>query len=377
MKRVCGVCLVCGTLMAFSGPPPGLQNFPIGMDLRPMDRYSPEQQQQLLDQLHSNGVRMIRTWVTNESSYKFIGDANALGMKINYTVQIQYRPGAVKRDKVPDAPTMYPEFPLSAADPTQTATVLQTQLARLEAMNITLVALEVGNEQNNPGFNGEFAISDPGERKNMGLEDLQRDSEGQRIAAGYRQYAKVLAAVREVRDHSTLNRRTPVVLGGLADSGEEKIRAHARANAVTIGATIQYLRGFGLDQSVDAYGIHTYPWKSRPGDPKAAANRRNRLAKYALAECRPAGEGKPCWVTEWGFQNKNFSCPSDESERSILVRELMSDFRPYVHQGRVVGLFYFDWSRQAWATEEDPYAVFRCGALTESGRLALDVNLLR
>lgn len=366
--------LASGILMGSGGRSKDVDNFPIGIDLKPVDRYSPEQQQQLLSDLQSAGVRLIRTWVVNDSSYKFIGDASSLGMKINFTVLIQYRPDAVKRAKVPEAPTMYPSYPLSAADPALTASVFETELSRLDSMGITLAALEVGNEQNNPGFNGEFAIREPGRRKNMGLEDLKRDPEGQNIAAGYRQYVKVLAAVKEVRDRSTLNRHTPLLLGGLADSGEEKVRENAHANAVTISATIRYLREFGLDRYVDGYGIHTYPWKNGPGESGPAANRRSRLEKYALEEC---SESKPCWVTEWGFQNKNLTCPSDESERSILVRELMSDFRPYIKQGRLKGLLYFVWSRDAWSKEEDPYSVFRCGALTESGRLALDARLLR
>ena len=146
---------------------------------------------------------------------------------------------------------------------------------------------------------------------------------------------------------------------------------------MSISATIQYLRELGLDSIVDAYAIHTYPWRNGPGEPGPAANRRNRLEKFALSECSASGRGKPCWVTEWGFQNQELSCRSNETDRATLVRELMSDFRPYIQQGRVVGLFYYVWSRDAWAKQEDPYSVFRCGALTESGRLALDAGLLR
>jgi hypothetical protein len=383
MKRALGVTLgvLAGSfLVAFAVPPPAANVPFIGMDVKPAERYSADQQRQILNDMHAAGVKIVRAWVADETSYEFIRYANSLGIKIELTVPIQYQVNAVKRTAVKDAPQMYPNYPLSSADPTLTANTFQTQLSRLEAMGITAVAIEVGNEQNNAGFNGEFKIynaTDPGSRKNFSAQDLHSDPEGQAIAAGFRQYVKVLAAVKSVRDRSTLNRHTPLLLGGLADTGEEKAWPGARTSAVSISATIQYLRELGLDSIVDAYAIHTYPWRNGPGEPGPAANRRNRLEKFALSECSASGRGKPCWVTEWGFQNQELSCPSNETDRATLVRELMSDFRPYIQQGRVVGLFYYVWSRDAWAKQEDPYSVFRCGALTESGRLALDAGLLR
>jgi len=383
--RLSALALIVGILIAFAiayaASSTRAEDVVLGMDLKPVLRYTPEQQQQLLEDLHAAHVPAIRTWVANDSSYDFIRSANALGIKIELTVPIVFRTEATKRAAVKDAPTMYPSFPLSAADPVQTAAGFDTQLARLEEMGITFVAFEVGNEQNNASFNGDFAIHDlqePGTRKNMSVDDLKHDPEGQVIAAGYKQYVKVLAALKEVRDRSKLNRRTPLLLGGLADTGDETVWPRARVSAASIGGSIRLLREYGLDQIVDAYGIHTYPWTNGPGQPGPSANRKARLEKYALSECRPAGQGKPCWVTEWGFQNKDLtSCPSNESDRSILVRELMSDFRPYVQQGRVVGLLYYVWGRDAWAKQEDPYAVFRCGTLTQSGHLALDPSLLR
>ena len=118
---------------------------------------------------------------------------------------------------------------------------------------------------------------------------------------------------------------------------------------------------------MDAYGVHTYPWTNDPGDPSAAAGRRDRLQKYVLAECRPQGAGgKPCWITEWGVPNHNASCPPDEKNQIILINETRSDFRPYVAQRRMLGLFYY-----AWLDRSEGFAVYRCDHLTETGRLAL------
>jgi hypothetical protein len=352
----------------------------VGMDLPAADRFSADEQDKMLQAVHAAGVRVIRTWIGNNSSYEFVRKAFALGIKADLTIQIQYPPDAVRRAAVQDMPDMFTVRALSAANPELTETVFEAQLKRLEGMGLDFVAFEVGNELNNPSFNGEFQIhpkNDTRVCKNMSLEDLKNDPEGRTIAAGLRNYVKVLAAVKQVRDHSTLNRHTPVILGGLADQGAEAVWPGARANGVSIRAAIEYMREFGLDEVVDAYGIHTYPWDNRPGQPGPAANRRKRLEEFALSECRPENRGKPCWITEWGFRNSDESCPANDKARATLVREMMADFCPYVQQKRLLGLLYYVWQRDAWARHEDPFSVFRCGSLTESGQLAIDANLLR
>jgi len=128
------------------------------------------------------------------------------------------------------------------------------------------------------------------------------------------------------------------------------------------------MRANGLDNLVDVYGIHTYPWTDNPGNPSAMAGRRNRLQKYVLKECSPQGssEGKPCWITEWGFPNHDTSCPTHETDQTALVNETRANFRPYIEQNRVVGLFYY-----AWIDTREGFAIYRCDHLTETGRLAL------
>jgi hypothetical protein len=55
---------------------------------------------------------------------------------------------------------------------------------------------------------------------------------------------------------------------------------------------------------------------------------------------------------------------------------MTNDLKPYMQQGRVVALLYFVWARSVWAKQEEPFSIYRCGGLTESGRLAID-GLLR
>ena len=142
-----------------------------------------------------------------------------------------------------------------------------------------------------------------------------------------------------------------------------------KLDPVSATATIAFMRANGLDGLVDAYGVHTYPSTDDPGKPAVVAGRRDRLAKYVLAQCQPEGSasGKPCWITEWGIPNHDASCPAHETNQITLVNETRANFRSYVAQKRVLALLYY-----AWVDEKgDPFSIYRCNQLTQTGRLAL------
>ena len=105
--------------------------------------------------------------------------------------------------------------------------------------------------------------------------------------------------------------------------------------------------------------MHTYPWA------RASAQRLKQLKEDTLAECRPPGRGKPCWLTEWGLPAAGAACPGDDAPRAALMREMLADFGQLTWQGQLTGMIYYAWS-------DDKYGIHRCGVLTESGRLALD-----
>ena len=137
-------------------------------------------------------------------------------------------------------------------------------------------------------------------------------------------------------------------------------------DGVSAGATMAFFRRNGLDALVDAYNLHTYPWADGPGEKVSAIHRLRNLQQFVSPICSPSGasQGKPCWVTEWGFMNNGTSCPSDERARGLLVQEMMTDFRQLVQQKRLTGLIYYSWVGEA------RFDVYRCGALTEPGRIA-------
>jgi hypothetical protein len=177
---------------------------------------------------------------------------------------------------------MWSGHPLSYADPALSRAAFQKLFDALDANGIVLAGIELGNEINWAAFNPEFPL--PGEGKILSLQDLSHDPEGKQIAKGFLQYIKILAVLKEVRDHSELNRTTPLISAGMVSAPDgEKLYNNKREDMVSLPATMSFLRANGLDALVDSYGIHTYPSDDHPGDPTAAVRRRARFESVDLA----------------------------------------------------------------------------------------------
>jgi hypothetical protein len=343
----------------------------VGVNVVNPQRLSKADQETTLDQLQAAGVKVIRAplaprWGGNdyEPAIDFIHRAYERGIKTGLIVWLQHREGAQRRPTVEDLPNIWPSYPLSSADPARFQAMFDPLFNEMEDLGVTFAALELGNEINWVAFNGDFRF--PGEGKVFGLEDLERDAEVAKIAEGYRAYLRTLEVLKQIRDHSRLNKRTPILSAGLSDPGPPGPRPGSKTDAVAIGATLGYLRDHGLDVLVDVYGIHTYP------SPKSnAVARIDQLAKDTLTDCRPSGQGKPCWLTEWGLPAESpDSCAGNDASRAALMTEMLADFRRFQQQGRLAALMYYAWA-------DGKYGIYRCGGLSESGQLAIDPAALR
>jgi hypothetical protein len=219
-------------------------------------------------------------------------------------------------------------------------------LAKLEEKGIVLAGIEVSNEINWAGFNADFPL--PGQGRIFGPSDLTNDPEAQQIAKGLLLYVKSLEALKDVRDHLKLNQHTPIISAGLADleTPTHKL-TWIKADAVSPDATLDFLRAHGPDKLVDGYGLHFYP------NQKTAAERRLHLRQNGLEQCRPPGTaaGKPCWVTEWGFNYAVDTYPVDDAARTDLVRELRGELSQLAKQNRLKGLFFLQLARQYSCSE--------------------------
>jgi hypothetical protein len=362
---------VCSCFLMALGATPaaGDETVAVGVNVVNPQRLSAAGRKAVLEQLQSAGVHLIRVplapaWGAEDyaPAIDFVDRAYERGIKTDLIIGLQYREDAHKRPPVRELPKMWSSYPLSSADPARFRAVFQPLFNELEGRGVTFAALELGNEINWTAFNGDFPI--PGEGRVFGREDLMRDPEARQIADGYRAYLQTLTVLKDIRDHSRRNRETPILSAGLSDPGPAGPRPASETDAVAIGATLQYLRANGVDALVDAYGVHAYPTAD------TAAGRLNQLEQYTLVECHPLTERKPCWLTEWGVRAAGTGCSGNDAPRAALVQELLGDFRQIVHQGRLKGLVYYSWG-------DEKYGIYRCGALTGAGRLALNFKVVQ
>jgi hypothetical protein len=236
---------------------------------------------------------------------------------------------------------------------------VKPMLDQLEAAGVRLTAFELGNEINNSQFNGDLPTA--GKGRELRLADLNNpnDRQASQVAAGYRAYVRLMAALKDLRDRSRLNRQTPIISAGLS-------QVHSTPFEVVLRDAIEFWNQNGITKLVDGYGIHVYP----SGDPKRPISARiASLDEGMFSACSPT---KPCWVTEWGFiyngDNGEF-CPGNNRVVTKVVQDMRTSFRYFANRGQLAALMYYDWTPRPGL--KDTFSIYRCGALTDAGRLAL------
>ena len=324
-----------------------------------------ERRAAIVDELAAASVRAVRVpyLPSMEANYStildFIERLHGRGIGVHLVMWPQYPADAPRR--TPGTPSGWPQPGLSKSDPERLRALASDLFQKLDTAGIRLVGLELDNEINWTEFNGDIPV--PGQGRTLKVADLQASAAGRAVLAGFDAYLRSLAVLKAMRDASTQNRTTPIILAGLSDPSPEWPTPFVRADAVDHADTLAYLKAHGLDALVDGYGAHTY---TGPG--LTDAQRREHLRRYVLLRCRPAGDaaGKPCWLTEWGMPLPTTSCPPDDAKRLPLVKAFRADLAPRVADGSVVALFYYPWDGQV-----DRLGIHVCGALTASGRVAL------
>ena len=331
---------------------------PVGVNVNSFQNFSAAEQQEIVGQLKRSGVGFVRTSLRPDDKNMTLAkslQAEGIGLvlvpSIQFSLNAPLRPADPKRH-------LRSAMPLSYADAERSRVYFQTLFDKLDAKGIVLTGVELGNEINWTDFNGDFPI--PGQGKAFTSEDLSRDPEAKQVARGFLQYLKVLAVLKEVRDHSRLNKHIPILSAGMAAVTGGSWQQKLQVDGVSIPATYAYLRAHGLDKLVDGYGVHDYPPEVNPGDKAAAAKRIAMLDKSIF----PPGNTKPYWLTEWGFSSVATSLAEDQA-RARSVVEMRTYFLHLFRQGRLGGIFWYVWN------EPDHDSIYRAGVLMEAGRQAV------
>jgi len=352
------------TLTLLLAEPAGARELLVGVNVVTVERLSEAQQDELIGQLEQNGVKTVRTVLANEKSVRFMTRAFQHGIS---TVAILYPTQGMSgeaqlRPADPSVGLTWAVAGLSQVDPAVFRNWLAPQLAALEAAGVRLTAFELGNEINTARYDGDFLSHGSG--RVLGATDLNnpRDPQAKALAAGYRNYLQVLAELKQMRDSAQVNRATPLISAGLTSLGVARGNSGQKQDAVSVAGIMEFLRQNGLDRLVEGYGIHAY---TAPNPSRTVPALIDVLNKDAFSACSSA---KPCWLTEWGFDNSDKSCPPDDRVRVQLVQTMRGALEQVAAQGRLEASIYYSW---AGHPGEIGSTIFRCGSLTEAGKMAL------
>jgi len=367
MKAVVRVRLACAlaALWAFAPAPPANADDAfrdrIGINRVNLAWLSRADQERVLREIAASGITHVRLSLSRpvDKSIEALEIADRLELKILLEIQLgnkDYYPPETR----PRAGfgRIWDVQRLSDLDLDLYRVQLRSALRRIDGMGIRIDAVEPGNEINYSAYNGDLVVYEkPGRQTPRSVSDVANRPAFDR---GLDAYVGAVRITREALRATVHSRGALLISAGLSDvgTGEADRRGMERLDPDEF---LSLLRGRGIDALVDGYGIHLYP--GRKSDVALA-----RYVTTLLDFCQPEGQGKPCWVTEWGIANTALSCPVDDREREGAVRVVRRSFAALMEEGRLDAAFYYDWDTQPI------YSVWRCGALSPAGVAATEAN---
>jgi hypothetical protein len=178
----------------------------IGVNYTNGDRNSVATQTLDLTHMAASGVRVIRfpleKWAGSYSySINLAIKAASYGIGTHFLVTLNnpdfYPAGTQPRPADPNNRTIWAAYPVSKLVPAQFAGIVANVLYEAAGAGAQIVAIEIGNEINNPAFNGDFPIQGALGGVTLGLSDLLSDDipETQTLAAGFANYVQVINAL--------------------------------------------------------------------------------------------------------------------------------------------------------------------------------------
>jgi hypothetical protein len=340
----------------------------VGVNVMTPADLSEDEQDRLVDDLCKAHVKIIRVGTNRQGMglkplFRFISKSHERG--IGAIITVAPGQGGTGEHTAPADPKNgrpWATGALSDANPAGFRKWMTTQMQALDAAGIRAAAFELGNEVNSVGFNGDFIP--PYKGRVLGISDLSNpnDKQGQAVAKGYQAYVRIMEVLKDVRDHSTVNKSTPIITSGLANCGMPGDHGFLNLDWVSIPGSIEYWRQLGIDRLVDGYGVHVYP----PGNAQASvADRVSELKRSVFA----GGGSKPFWLTEWNFNSKVGDKASDKEAMGMAKVERAA-FSEFSKKHNLAAVIWYSWAGMPHkALGSD--SIFRNGALTDTGKEAL------
>lgn len=300
------------------------------------------------------GFLSVRIGLKNPlaGTYRALDIAKAEGLKVLVTIPlIDGSVAAAGAEPRPRSPHFFPAYGLSAVDPARYEARVRDLLARIAARDLPVIGLEIGNELNWSGYNGDLPLLEGG--RVIAKATDWPSAERQLFEAGLDRYVEVLARTQALLDADPRFQDIKLVTAGLADINAGFIRK-VGASYVAPALVYDAFAARGLYTHVDAIGIHLY----EPLRNAADVGDRPRMIATQLEDCGRADfAGHPCWITEFGAALPAKDCAPADSRRIELMQPLLGYLKE--NASRVPIGFYYDWN------EDKGFSLLRCGRPTE------------
>lgn len=247
-----------------------------------------------------------------------------------------------------------PRARLSALDVGRYGNWVAAALDDILASGVRLLAIQVGNEMNAAGFNGDLPLLRPG----VGWPGVEAVPEPHRSAfeEGLRRYVGALRAARAARDARPALRGVPVVTAGLDESDDAWMR-QTLGSAVAAEVVQRRLAELGAFDVADGVGNHAYgPFWPDGRDPRP-------MLRRAWAEC--GGDlvrFRPCWVSEFGGAADTPQGCDLVERRRVAQLDAAAEVARELGPRRVAAAFFYDWD------DHGSRSLVRCGRVSEAAR---------
>ncbi|MBL8710513.1 MAG: hypothetical protein JNL25_15060 [Rhodospirillaceae bacterium] len=290
--------------------------------------------------------------------------AKAAGLRILITIPLI--DGAVAAEGAaprPRNPHFFPAHGLTQIDLDRYAARLEKLLDRIIQYHLPVTALEIGNEFNWSGYNGDLPLRDGGA---VVLDEAAwHGADRAAFEAGLDRYAAVIALTRTRLESDPRLADIGIVSAGLADINVAFIR---RVGATYIAPALVYkaMAARGLFDAIDHVGVHLYePLRNV----REMTDRPGMIAEQLDGCGRAYFAGKTCWLTEFGAALPVADCAPEDAARIELMQPLLAYLAQPANAERIPAGFYYDWSA-------DPgFSLVRCGRPTALTRQLLRGNI--
>lgn len=287
-------------------------------------------------------------------TYRALEEAKQAGLDVLVTIPLIDGAVAAKgAEPRPRNDRFFATYGLSQIDLERYRARLEDLLAFADFHEIPLIGLELGNELNWSGYNGDLPLSPTGSV--IKSEADWNPAERARFEAGLDTYRAVIDATRQSLAKYPSLRKVKLVSAGLADINSGFIQ-QSGASYVAPELVYQAFAARQIFQQFDVVGIHLY----EPLRKANALSVRATMIGAQLDDCAaPAFAARPCWITEFGAALPQQDCAPKDSSRIALLQPLLKYLAVPANANRIPIGFYYDWNDDA------AFALVRCGHPTD------------